>query len=174
MTSKRLARILGLVGMCIGLSAASAWSAASPKIGFFDPIAVLQMSQWGRQASEEFKKQAEKIDADLQTKEKSFAGAKDEYDKKRDVLDQKARAKKEQELKDMQQEGQKFLMESKGKLNDFQAALAKKIREVVEKVAKEEKYDFILEKSALVYATDKDDITKRVATELDKLPPFRY
>lgn len=48
----------------------------------------------------------------------------------------------------MQQEGQKFLMDSKGKLNELQAVLAKKVHEVVEKVARDEKYDFVFEKTS--------------------------
>jgi outer membrane protein len=167
-------KVLAVVFCLSMLTASTVLAAGTPKIGYFDPVAVLQMSQWGKQASEEYKKQAERIDADLQQKEKAFAGARDEYDKKKDVLDQKAKSKKEQDLKDMQQEGQKMLAESRGKLTDFQSVLAKKIREVVEKVAKEEKYDFVFERTALVYANEKEDITKRVAAELDKLPPFRY
>ncbi len=96
-----------------------------------------------------------------------------EFEKKQSVLDAKSKTQKEQELRDMQQEGQKFLMVSKGKLNELQAILAKKVHEVVEKVARDEKYDFVFEKTSLVYSSSKDDITKRVATELDKLPPFR-
>jgi outer membrane protein len=147
--------------------------AASPKIGIVDAVGALQQSQWGRKASEELKKIAEKMDADLEQKQKAFGGARDEFDKKRDVLDAKSKAKKEKELMDMQQEGQKFLMESKGKLNELQAALAKKVHEVVEKIGKDDKYDIILEKTSVVYSSDKDEITKRVAAELDKLPPFR-
>lgn len=172
---QRLGKVGLFVCACFLLFSATALCAANtPKIAYFDPIGVLQISQWGKQASEEFKKQAEKADAELQQKEKAYAGAKEEYDKKKDVLDAKAKSKKEQELKDMQQEGQKMLMESRGKLNEFQAALGKKIREVVEKIAKEEKYDFVFEKSALVYANEKDDITRKVASELDKLPPFKF
>jgi outer membrane protein len=170
-------RLLGWVLLAFGsiglLSVTTSWAAANPKIGVVDAVGALQQSQWGKQAAEELKKQAERMDADLDQKQKAFGTAKDEFDKKKDVLDQKAKSKKEQELRDMQQEGQKFLMDSKGKLNELQGALAKKVHEVVGKIGKEEKYDFIFEKTSLVYSTDKDDITKRVATELDKLPPFR-
>ncbi len=172
MKERNLGWVVLALGAIILFSTTTTW-AASPKIGVVDAVAALQQSQWGKAATEELKKQAEKMDADLDQKQKTFAGARDEFDKKKDVLDQKSKTKKEQELRDMQQEGQKYLMDSKGKLNDLQAALAKKVHEVVEKLAKEEKYDFIFEKTGLVYATDKDDITKQVAKELDKLPPWR-
>ncbi len=44
---------------------------------------------------------------------------------------------------------------------------------MVQKIGKDEKYDLILEKSSTVYFNEKDEITKQVAKELDKLPPFR-
>jgi outer membrane protein len=163
---------LWAIGAVILLSS-TAIAAGAPKIGVVDAVGALQQSQWGRKASEELKRVAEKMDADLDQKQKAFGGAREELDKKKDVLDAKSKAKKEKELQDMQQEGQKFLMESKGKLNELQAALAKKVHEVVEKIGRDDKYDLILEKSSVVYSSDKDEITKRVATELDKLPPFK-
>jgi outer membrane protein len=173
MKKRNLGWLLLALGSIVLFSTATTWAAGSPKIGVVDAVGALQQSQWGKASTEELKKQAEKLDADLDQKQKAFAGAREEFDKKKGVLDEKSKNKKEQELRDMQQEGQKFLMESKGKLNDLQAALAKKVHDVVEKFAKEEKYDFVFEKTGLVYTSDKDDITKQVAKELDKLPPWK-
>ena len=173
MKMKHVGSMLVTVSAIILFAAAPSAVAASPKIGVVDAVGALQQSQWGRQATEEMKKEAEKLDAELDQKQKAFAGKREEFEKKQSVLDAKSKTQKEQELRDMQQEGQKFLMDSKGKLNELQAILAKKVHEVVEKVARDEKYDFVFEKTSLVYSSSKDDITKRVATELDKLPPFR-
>lgn len=172
MMNRHFGRMLLTVAAILLFAATSAW-AASPKIGVVDAVGALQQSQWGKQATEELKKQAEKLDAELDQKQKAFTGKKEEFDKKQSVLDAKSKTQKEQELRDMQQEGQKFLMDSKGKLNELQAALAKKVHDVVEKIAKDEKYDFIFEKTSMVYSSEKEDITRRVASELDKLPPFR-
>jgi outer membrane protein len=174
MKKRDCGRMLVTVGAVLLFVASTAWAAGgTPKIAVVDAVGALQQSQWGKQATEELKKQAEKLDADLDQKQRAFGAKKEEFDKKQGVLDAKAKTQKEQELRDMQQEGQKFLMESKGKLNELQAALAKKVHDVVEKISKDEKYDFVFEKSSLVFSTDKDEITKRVASELDKLPPFR-
>jgi outer membrane protein len=173
MKNKMLGWVVLTLGLSVMISATTTWAAGNPKIGIVDAVGALQQSSWGRAATDELKKMAEKMDADLDQKQKTFTGASEEFTKKKDVMDQKSRSKKEQELRDLQQEGQKFLMESKGKLNDLQGALAKKVHDVVEKIGKDDKYDFIFEKTSLVYASDKDDITKRVAAELDKLPPFR-
>lgn len=173
MKKRHLGSMLVAAGAVLLLIASPTWAAGNPKIGVVDAVGALQQSQWGKQATEEMKKQAEKLDAELDQKQKAFAGKKEDFEKKQSVMDAKSKSQKEQELRDMQQEGQKFLMESKGKLNELQAALAKKVHDVVEKVAKDEKYDFVFEKTSLVYTSEKDDITRRVAAELDKLPPFR-
>lgn len=166
--------MISVVGLMMVFAASTSWAAATPKIGVVDAVGALQQSMWGKRATEELKKQAEKLDADLEAKQKAFGAKKEEFDKKQSVMDAKAKSQKEQELRDMQQDGQKFLMESKGKLNEMQAAVAKKVHEVVEKIAKDEKYDFVFEKTSMVYSSEKEDITKRVVTELDKLPPFRF
>jgi outer membrane protein len=173
MKKRNLGQVLLAIGAIIFFSTSATFAAGSPKIGIVDAVGALQQSQWGKAAADELKKIAEKMDADLDQKQKTFAAAKEEFDKKQGVLDAKSKTKKEQELRDMQQEGQKFLMESKGKLNDLQASLAKKVHDVVDKIGKEEKYDLILEKTSVVFSSDKDDITKQVAKELEKLPPFK-
>jgi outer membrane protein len=173
MKRRDLGQALLATAVVILFSSTAAFAAGTAKIGIVDAVGALQQSQWGKAAADELKKIAEKMDGDLDQKQKAFAGAKEEFDKKQGVLDAKAKTKKEQELRDMQQEGQKYLMDSKGKLNDLQAALAKKVHDVVQKIGKDEKYDLILEKTSTVFFNEKDEITKQVAKELDKLPPFR-
>ena len=173
MKKKNLGQVLLAMLAILIFSTTATFAAGTAKIGIVDAVGALQQSQWGKAAADELKKVAEKMDADLDQKGKAFAGAKDEFDKKQGVLDAKTKTKKEQELRDMQQEGQKLLMDSKGKLNDLQASLAKKVHDVVEKIGKDEKYDLILEKTSTVFFNEKDDITKQVAKELDKLPPFK-
>jgi len=78
----------------------------------------------------------------------------------------------------MYQEFQKLSAEASGKFEQLQAAMLQKardaMRKAVEKIGKEEKYDYIFEKSAVVYiGSEKEDISQRVVTELDKLQPFK-
>jgi len=78
----------------------------------------------------------------------------------------------------MYQEFQKLSAEASGKFEQLQAGMRQKaleaLRKVVEKIGKEEKYDYIFERSAVVYvSSEKDDISQRVITELDKLSPYK-
>ena len=43
------------------------------------------------------------------------------------------------------------------------------MREVANKIGRDEKYDFIIEKNSLYFeGNEKEDLTKRIAAELDK------
>ncbi|ABK19416.1 OmpH family outer membrane protein [Syntrophobacter fumaroxidans] len=151
-------------------------AAGNPKIGYFDIPLVLQQSQWGKRSNEEFKRQGEKIKAEVDTKAQSYKTAKEEFDRKKDVFDEKTRAKKLKELQDMQMEGEKLLSESNAKMNklsnELSAPLIDKILEIVKKIGREDKFDYIFERerAGLVFANDKEDLTKRIIQELDRSP----
>lgn len=158
------------------VSSVPAW-AADTKIGYFDIPQVLQQSQWGKRSNDEFKRQGEKIKADVDAKAQAYKTAREEYDRKKDVLDEKARAKKLKELQDMQSEGEKLLAEANAKINklsnELSAPLIDKILEIVKKIGRDQKFDYIFEreKAGLVYANEKEDLTKKIIDELDKASP---
>ena len=158
------------------LAPAGAWAANPPRIGYFEMATVLQQSKWGKQSNDEFKAQGEKIKGDVDQKAKAFKAAKEEFDKKKDVMDEKTKAKKIKELQDMQQEGEKLLMESNARLNklsnELTSPIIDKILEIVRRIGRDDKYDFIMEreKSGLVFVNEKEDLTKRIIEELDKTP----
>jgi len=63
--------------------------------------------------------------------------------------------------------------ESNAKLNEQASAakgpILKKVHDITEKIGRGEKYDFIIEKTVLYFeGSEKDDLTKRIAAELDK------
>jgi outer membrane protein len=160
-----------LVSVVFSVSAIAA--GGSPKIGYFDIQAAISQSETGKRVMEELKKEGEKLGAALEEKERQLMKSKDEYDKKKDVMDEKARSRKEKELTDMLNDFQKLRSESNTKFSDQRSAamepLGRKIKEVVSKVGREEKFDFIFEKAALHYTgTDTHDLTKKISAELDR------
>jgi outer membrane protein len=152
---------------------AAAW-AASNKMGYFDLQAVLEQSRYGKQARDDFKKEKDTIKAEMDEKARAFKTAKEEFDKKKSVMDESAKNKKTKEIQEMQQQGEKYLMEAQAKLNklssDLMAPIVDKVIDIVKKIGKEDKYDYIMEvgKGGIVYANDKDDLTKKVVDELDR------
>lgn len=158
------------------LTPVGAWAANPPKLGYFEMATVLQQSKWGKQSNDEFKAQGERVKGEVDQKAKAFKAAKEEFDKKKDVMDEKTKAKKVKELQEMQQEGEKLLMESNAKLNklsnELTSPIIDKILEIVRRIGRDDKYDYIMEreKSGLVFVNEKEDLTKKIIEELDKTP----
>jgi outer membrane protein len=109
----------------------------------------------------------------MEEKGRQLKSAKDDLDKKKSAMDESAKNKKMAEL---QMEAEKYAMESQGKLNklsnDLMSPIVDKTLEIVRTMGKSEKYDYIFEvgKGGIVWATEKDDLTKKVLQELDRSP----
>lgn len=168
-----------LVAVCFAVTSAPAWAASSgpSKVGYFEMQTIVQMSQWGKRSNEDFKKEQEAAKAEVDRKLQAFKTAKEEFDKKRSVMDEKAKEKKIQELAALQGETEKFVYESNQKMNkratELRGPLIDKVMEIVRKLAKDEKYDFVFEReqAGLVFVDEKADLSKKVIEELDKSSP---
>lgn len=153
----------------------AAWAAG--KIGYFEMQRVLSETKWGKKSADDFKRQQEVIKTDVEAKSKAFKAAREEFDKKKDVMDDKAKAKKIKELTDMQAEGERLLNDANQKITklsqDLRGPLVDKIVEVVKKIGRDDKYDMIFERetAGLVHVNEKDDITKQIIDEVDKSGP---
>lgn len=173
---KLYGRVLVTAGLIIGLSAGCSFAASgSLKLGYFDANSAASQSNWGKRVIEDLKREQERLGGELDQKGKDFKTAKEDFDKKRDVMDEKTRNRKQKELQEKAAELEKLASESSNKFNQYanqtRGPLFQKISEIVNKIGKDEKYDFIFEKGSLHYASDKDDLTKRIAKELDKSAP---
>ena len=161
-------------GIALAFSVNAVAAGGSLKIGFFDLQAAITQSETGKKFLEDMKKEEENLNSALEQKSHTFMTAKDEYEKKKEAMDEKAKGRKEKELSEMYAELQKMRSESNAKLNEMagaaRAPILKKVHDIAAKIGRDDKYDFILEKSVLYFeANDKEDLTKRVAAELDKL-----
>lgn len=173
----RMSVVITLAAGLFLISNMPVWAANPPKIGYFDLQTVLDQSQSGKDAKESFKREKDRVKSEVDEKAKAYKTAKEEFDKKKSVMDESAKNKKTKEIQELQAEGEKLLMESNAKLqklsSELTAPIVDKVIEIVRRIAKDEKYDYIFEvgKSGLVYGNEKDDITKRVIQDLDKSPP---
>jgi outer membrane protein len=164
-----------LAVVCFVVSSVPAWAASgSSKVGYFELQTIIQQSQWGKRSNDDFKKEQDAVKAEVDHKLQAFKTAKEEFDKKRDVLDEKARTKKMQELAGLQADTEKFVYESNQKMNkratELRGPLIDKIMEIVRKLAKDDKYDFVFEReqAGLICVDEKTDLSKRVIDELDR------
>ncbi len=172
---KRLFGFVALATVIIFGLSMNAIAASGPKIGYVDIQGAVLQSHWGKRVADDLKKDKDRLSAQLDVKGKAFKVAQEEFSKKSSIMDEKARLRKQKELQDMAAELQKTLSDSNQKLNDDRTQalrpIHEKIGEIIRKIAAEDKYDFIIEKGALVHGNSKDDLTKRVTAELDKGAP---
>lgn len=159
--------------LSVVLFTGSSMAAASPKIGYFDLQTILDQSKAGQAAKEDFKRERERLKTEMDEKAKQLRTAREDLDKKKSAMDESTKNKKMGEL---QSEAEKFAMESQTKLsklsNDLMAPIVDKVLEIVKRMGRDDKYDYILEvgKGGIVWATEKDDLTKKVLQELDRSP----
>ena len=168
--------VLVAAGITLVLSVNAVAAGGSLKIGYFDLQTAITHSETGKRFLDDMKKQEEVLTSALDQKGRAFMSAREDYDKKKDVMDEKTRSRKEKELGEMYTELQKMRSESNSKLSEqasaARAPIIRKVNDIANKIGRDEKYDFIFEKSVLYYVgNEKEDLTKRIAAELDKASP---
>ena len=172
-------KFFGLValttGILFGLTTGAYAASGNLKIGYVDTEGAAGQSQWGKRIGEDLKREMEQLNNEVEQKGRAAKAAFDDFDKKKDVMDQKARDRKQRELQQMAADLERLKAESRAKynkqLNDAVNPISQKVREIIIKIGKDDKYDYIIEKAAVPFANEKDDITRRVAAELDKTAP---
>jgi outer membrane protein len=140
--------------------------ADAPRIGVVDLQKVMQTSEEMKtiqtKLEQEFKPRRDKLmgmEADLKKDMDAF---------KRDsaVLSQAKRKELEQKIVNMQQQferdGQQYQQELSAAHNQAMEQFYGKVRTAISKVAKEQKYDLVLQKDAAPFSMDKLDVTDKV------------
>jgi outer membrane protein len=151
---------------------------SSIKIAVVDTEKVFQDSVWGKKsfeeiekASAEWQKRGQEIEKELTklqedlTKQRTFLENKEEEQKIQDQIDSKT-----QEGQDLVQQGNAILRQKQQELMD---PIVQEIKDLIKKIAVEEKYDLVLEKQLdiykiVLYVNPELDITNRVTVMLDK------
>jgi outer membrane protein len=168
-------KILVLVSLAVLVVTGISYGAGSGKVGFVDIGAVQSRSRWGTMIRDEIKRETDKAKTQIEPKLQAFKEKREEFEKKRAVLDEKARAKQADDLGKMQQEAQRLIEENQRHMGQMQEQFVppfrQKVMDVASQVARKEGYDMVMDKAVLLYAGDKDDLTSRVISELDKVTP---
>ena len=151
---------------------------SSIKIAVVDTEKVFQDSVWGKKsfeeiekASAEWQKKGEAIEKELTklqedlTKQRTFLDNKEEEQKLQDQIDSKTL-----EGQNLVQQGNAILRQ---KQQELMEPIIQEIKDLIKKIAVEEKYDIILEKkldiyNIILYVNPELDITNRVTVMLDK------
>jgi len=119
-------------------------------------------------------------EAELQKMQDDWKKKFEDYDKKKLILTEQARADQERSLRESDQSIVEFRNRKFGqngelfqKQNDVMKPIQNKLFQVLEDVAKEDGYDYIIDRSGeilVLYANEKNDLTQKV---LQRMQTFR-
>ena len=157
------------------LAAVSATSAQS-KIGHINSEAIMQALPEAIDAQKSLDALVAQWEGELQKMQTDWKKKFDEYDKKKLVLTDQARADVERELRELDQSIADFRNKKFGqngelfqKQNEVMKPIQNKMFQVLETVAKEDGYDYVFDKSGdilILYANDKNDLTPKVLSRM--------
>lgn len=165
-------RFIALVLLLLGWSIAPAQS----KIGHINSEAIMQALPEAIDAQKSLDAQVAQWEAELQKMQADWKKKFDEYDKRKLILTDQARADQEKELRELDQSIADYRNKKFGqngelfqKQNDVMKPIQNKIFKVLEEIAKEDGYDYVFDRSGeilLLYANDKYDLTQRVLSRM--------
>lgn len=163
-------RRLGLVVvmLLVGFSA----MAAEMKLSIVDMQTVIDGTKEGKRIKDALNKEKAERDVTLESKRKDLKKLEDEFGQKQQVWTQSVREQKQKELQELYAEVQKYYLESGKNLEQKYANaskdIIKRIQSVIQKMATDRGYDFVLEKNQTQYFKTTYDITQDVIRLYDQ------
>ncbi len=151
--------------------------AAEVKIGYIDSERIFREYQAATEAKQTFESDLAKFKSDAEALERKYDAAKTEYETQKLMLSEEARAAKESELTNLQQQYQSYVQEVYGKggkielkNEELMAPIVKQVNTIVQSIAQAEDFTIILDmaQGQIIYAQPGLDLTDRVIAELNK------
>ncbi len=165
----------GLVAVILASSLFFTSSArADIKIGYVDLRKALQDTSAGKKAQKDLKKEYDAKKEELEKKEKDLKAMNDDLDKKKLVLSDEVKQKKQielqQEMGKFQQQVQATQASLQKKEREMTQPILEKLQEILDKRAKADGYTVVLEKSeqSVLWAKKEIDMTDEIVKEYEK------
>jgi outer membrane protein len=146
------------------------------KIGHINSEAIMNALPEAVDAQKSLDALVAQWEGELQKRQAEWKKKLDEYDKKKLILTDQARADAERELRDLDQGIVEFRNKKFGqngelfqKQNEIMNPIQNKLFRVVEDIAKEDGYDYVFDQSGdilLLYATEANDLTQEVLSRM--------
>ncbi len=148
---------------------------AELKIGFINSEKILLEYEGTKSAEEKLKKEYAKWEQEATERQKKMKEMKEQLDKQSLLLSAERKKEIESELEREYIEYNKFLQEKFGQQGDaakrndeLLRPIIEKINKILDKIAKNENYDFIFDaKGGVVYAKKAYDLTEKVVQVLN-------
>lgn len=148
---------------------------ASIKIGVLDWQLLSSKAPQAQEASKRLEKEFQGRKDTFISKQKEFQSSQEKLQKDKDVMSEAERGKLEKNLTKMQQDLRHMDEELR---SDYTARYREEmdnfinvVREVVDKLAQEEKYDLVIPQETTLFMADRIDMTEKVLDRLKKAKP---
>lgn len=147
-------------------------SAADLKIGYIVTPRLLSESKLGKESSAKLKAKAESAEKGLEKKMTELKKLQEDITKRMAVLNDSEKAKLGEEYEKQLREAKRMKEDAQQDFDKTRQAIENdmmtKFRSVIEKFAKENGYDMVLDAGTLLYISQKADITNEVIQLADK------
>jgi outer membrane protein len=171
---------IAFAAVCVLLTASAATVVqAQAKIGWVNSAAIMEKLPEAQDAQHQIDKLVADWQDELAKMQNDWQKRYEEYDKKKLIMTDQLRAQSERELQDLEKKVADFRTKKFGqtgelfnKQNELMKPLQNKIFKVIQDIAKEDDYDYVLDKSGdilLLYTNDKFDLTAKV---LERITTF--
>jgi outer membrane protein len=140
------------------------------RIGVLDVRSIIDGSDEVKTLQEALQKEFKPKFEEVQALDKGFRENVEKFQRNKDVMSEKERAKLEKEIQSSQQQlmtlQNQYAQESSEKQQQLMQKFLDKVKKEVEVYAKKEKYDLVLISDAVPFMDDKVDITPHIAKAL--------
>ena len=164
-----LKKLVTFVSCTLALAVGSAHaSTESVKLGIVDMQMAIQSVESGKKAKSQLEKDFNTRKSELQKEEAQIKKMGEEFRKQSLVLNDEARAKKQQELQERVMKFQELTARSQQEIaqkeQELTLPIIQKLRGIIGELAKTKGYSVILEKNenTVLFSLDKDDLTDEV------------
>lgn len=145
---------------------------ANLKVGVIDVREIMATSPKAIEVGEKLKKEFQAREDKLRGLAQEIQTSSEKFERNRAVMGEDEKKKMERDLMANQRElarlQAEFRDDSQLRQREEMQKFLERLKEVVTKLAKDEKYDIVLHSEAAPYANDKVDITKKVLKLLDE------
>jgi len=152
----------------------SASSFAVDKVGFINLQEIMQNSNAGKKAADDFKKYYDKETQEIKTAEKDLKKMKDELDKQGSIMTQSSQKEKESAYQKKLRDYQLLVNDTNEELKKRDQEMTQKlmpgIMKIVRTIAEKEKYTLVIDVATLPipYYAKENDFSKKVIDEFNK------
>jgi outer membrane protein len=150
---------------------------AQQKIGYVDSKVIIESLQDAKDAQANLDNIVGRWKSELKQLNDSLAAIKEDYEKKKLVLTEKARQQREDDIKNLDKRINDYKLQKFGengeyfqKQNELMKPVQDKVFKAIQDVAKEGSYDFVIDRSSqlmLLYMNEKYDLTQKVIKKLE-------